>query len=111
MIYVCSGSDATWRAKHPVPARDVARHLDVYRAQLEEASLMRPIKINSHTGNDYMTRSQMEKLFNGAMEIEKKSGITVPMMHETHRKRALHSPWATRDLLPSLPNLKVCQVT
>jgi len=102
---VAPGFDQKWQSRHPVPSRDVNRHLDVFRSQIDECMAMRPIKINCHTGNDYMTRSQMEKLFSGALEFEKK--VPVPVMHETHRKRALHSPWATRDLLPVFPQLKL----
>ena len=29
------------------------------------------------------------------------------VVHETHRKRFLHSPWVTRDFLPNHPKLKL----
>ena len=28
-------------------------------------------------------------------------------MHETHRKRFLHSPWVGRDFVPKFPDLKL----
>jgi len=102
---VAPGFDSRWQHRHAKPSRDVARHLDILRQQLEECSAMRSVKVNCHTGNDYMTRLEMEKLFQGALEIEKKYSFSV--MHETHRKRALHSPWHARDLLPAFPQLKL----
>ena len=31
-------------------------------------------------------------------------------MHETHRKRFLHSPWVGRDFVPKFPDLKLVAI-
>lgn len=83
---------------HPKPGPSAKEHLDVFKAQVEAALSLGAVKINSHTGNDYMTVKQADELFTGALKFQEQ--VHVPVMHETHRKRYLHSPWVTRDFVP-----------
>lgn len=91
--------------EHPKQGRGVVQHLDVWKAQVEEALEMGASKVNSHSGYDYFTRSEAEQFFYQAQEFEK--NIEVPILHETHRKRVLGFPWVAREILPSFPTLKL----
>ena len=52
--------------------------------------------INSHSCNDYFTKDMAEKYFKDVVDWCQKNKYVVH--HETHRKRALYSPWVSRDL-------------
>jgi len=92
---------------HPRPGRSVQEHFDVWKAQIEESLSVGPavMKINCHSGNDFMRMNEVEQLFTKMLEYEK--SIKIPIMHETHRKRILHSPWHTREILPKFPQMKM----
>jgi len=70
----------------------------VFKAQVDEALKLSPVKINSHSGYDYFWRKEQEEFFTRAIEFERK--VPIPVYHETHRKRILHSPWVARELVP-----------
>jgi len=97
---VVPGADGDRYPNHPKPGRSVAEHIDVFKAQVDEALQLDPIKINSHSGNDYFFRKEQEEFFTKALDWEKKNSKGVPIYHETHRKRILHSPWVARELVP-----------
>ena len=56
----------------------------------------KPYLINSHSCNDYFTKDMAEKYFKDVVDWCRKNKYVVH--HETHRKRALYSPWVSRDL-------------
>jgi len=92
---------------HPKTGRSAKQHFDVWKAQIEESLSIGSsvLKINSHTGNDYFRMNEVEELFSRCLEYEK--SVSTPIMHETHRKRILHSPWHTREILPKFPQMKI----
>jgi len=94
-------------ASHPRPGRSVQEHYDVWKAQIEEALSIGSavLKINCHTGSDFFRMNEVEQIFSKIVEYEK--SVKMPIMHETHRKRILHSPWHTREILPKFPQLKI----
>jgi len=96
---VVPGADCNRYPRHPKPGRSVSQHLDVFKAQVDAALELDPVQINSHSGNDYFFKSEQEQFFAGAIEYEK-TNSNKPILHETHRKRILHSPWVARDLVP-----------
>lgn len=83
----------------------VATHLASLREQIEECADFSPFLINSHSGLDRWSAEQMEDFFGGALELENRFGI--PLAHETHRRRALATPWATAAVLRRFPELKL----
>jgi len=96
---VVPGADGNRYPRHPKPGRSVAQHIDVFKAQVDAALELEPVQINSHSGNDYFFRTEQEQFFVKAIEYEK-SNSNRPILHETHRKRILHSPWVARELVP-----------
>jgi len=96
---VVPGADVSRYPRHPKPGRSVAQHIDVFKAQVDAALELDPVQINSHSGNDYFFRKEQEEFFRLAIDYEKKSS-NKPILHETHRKRILHSPWVTREIVP-----------
>eukprot|EP00501_MAST-03F_sp_TOSAG23-6_P001121 GSMAST32.ASY1.ANO1.1164.1 assembled CDS len=73
---------------HPRPDSSVESHLDVFKSQVEAAQEFNPIRINSHSGNDYFTFDQATEFFSKALEFEKSgtSGGYTNVCHEHHRK-------------------------
>jgi len=90
---------------HPKPGRSVQQHLDLWKAQVAEALSYEPVKINSHSGADYFYRDEQLKFFSEAVKFQK--GTNIPILHETHRARILHSPWVAREIVPQFPELKI----
>lgn len=79
----------------------VKNHLDVWKHQIDAAHELDPVVINSHSGNDYWSTDEADEFFTAAMAYDD------TVLHETHRKRYLHSPWVGRDALQRLPDLKL----
>ena len=70
---------------------------------MEAAQEFKPYLINSHSCKDYFTASMAEDFFKHVVEWCKTKNYIVH--HETHRKRALYSPWVARDLIPKIKDL------
>ncbi|UVI29667.1 sugar phosphate isomerase/epimerase family protein [Paenibacillus spongiae] len=80
-------------------------HAASFEQQVERAVQFQPLLINSHSAQDSMPYNEQLKFFSRAIEIERQAGIQVG--HETHRGRAMFTPWATAQLLDELPELKL----
>ena len=78
-------------------------HLKSFERLLEQAKLLRPIFINSHSGRDCWPFETSCAFFQRALELQDKHSVIV--YHETHRGRILYSPWVTRDLCKKFPGL------
>ncbi|MEW6510966.1 MAG: TIM barrel protein [Bacteroidota bacterium] len=61
--------------------------------------------VNCHTGRDIFTPEENITIFRAAADLARRYGL--PISHETHRGRALFSLPATRDLLRTLPELRI----
>jgi len=83
----------------------VANHLQVFKEQVEAAQQFNPTMINSHSLKDYFTTAMAESFFSQALAWQKEKGYRV--VHETHRKRFLHSPWVARDFVPKFPEIQL----
>ena len=81
------------------------RHAASFRAQLQQAIEFDPLLVISHTGKDSLDRDQARRLFDGALDAERRIGV--PVGHETHRGRVLFTPWGTASLLREFPELKL----
>lgn len=84
----------------------VDEHLASFRSQIREARELQPLFINAHTGSDAWSMDEMRRFYEAAIRIEREEGIAIS--HETHRGRCFYSPWVTRDVLLSFPELRVC---
>jgi len=83
----------------------VATHLQVFKEQVEAAQEFNPTLVNSHSMKDCFTEEMATQFFTDALAWQKEKGYRV--LHETHRKRFLHSPWVARGFLPNFPDLKL----
>jgi len=80
-----------------------------YAVKMEEylyhLASFRPEFINSHTGRDYYSFSENCELFKVAEVVAAKTGV--PILHETHRGRALFCTTMTQKFLDVFPTLKI----
>jgi hypothetical protein len=86
-------------------AQIFAAHHEEFEEQAERASGFRPLLLNSHSAKDDMPYEQQLDFFQRAIKVEKRLGI--PAGHETHRGRAMFTPWNTTRLLADLKELKI----
>lgn len=80
-------------------------HLTDFRAKVDEALRYEPLAITAHSGKDSWTFAQQKIFFTEALEIERR--ISIPINHETHRSRAMFTPWTTAALLREFPELHI----
>jgi sugar phosphate isomerase/epimerase len=82
-----------------------AEHADSFERQYERALPLKPLYVNSHTGKDYYPLKENLVVFDRASRLERVSGV--PVVHETHRGRALFSTPSTNALLAERPELRL----
>ncbi|MFC5648927.1 sugar phosphate isomerase/epimerase family protein [Paenibacillus solisilvae] len=80
-------------------------HADSFAQQVQQAAAFKPVLINSHSSLDRETFEQQASFFEQALVIERQAGIAVG--HETHRQRAMFTPWTTANLLEAFDELKI----
>jgi len=85
--------------------RLVETHLQVFKEQVTAAQEFQPTLVNSHSLKDNFTEEMAREFFQEALAWQEQTGYRV--VHETHRKRFLHSPWVGRDFVPKFPDLKL----
>jgi sugar phosphate isomerase/epimerase len=78
--------------------------LRVYEEGLKEILGWKPMKVNSHTGNDFWTQEQNLAFVALGDRYEKQVGI--PVLHETHRGRFSYTLPDALAMLRKFPNLK-----
>lgn len=83
----------------------VEQHLRSLREQVEAVAAHDPLLVNSHSGMDHWSETQMVDFFGGALDVEQSLGV--PICHETHRRRSLATPWTTGAVLRHFPHLKL----
>lgn len=86
--------------------KTVAEHLESLREQVRTARKFAPRFINAHSGEDAFSEDDSIRFFEGALQIERRSGVAIA--HETHRGRILFNPWITGRLLTRFAELKLC---
>ena len=84
---------------------DFAKHEAEFRKLLVEAANAKPVYINCHSGKDYFTAEQKEKIINYSLQVS--ADKDVPIYHETHRGRALYSAPVTAALMKKIPGLRL----
>ncbi len=82
-----------------------ADHCASFEQQYRRAIKLAPLYVNSHTGKDFFDLDQNLLVFDRAAELERDLGL--PVLHETHRGRALFSATSTTALLSRRPELKL----
>ena len=97
----------------------VRTHLKLFKEQVEAAQEFSPTLVNSHSCKDYFTEDMATEFFQKALAWQNEKGYKVTkkkdervnstttslfrqVLHETHRKRFLHSPWLSRSFVPKL---------
>ncbi|OCT10760.1 xylose isomerase [Paenibacillus pectinilyticus] len=80
-------------------------HDRTFAEGVADAAALRPQLIISHSARDSMDEDTQLRFFERALEVERQHGI--PIGHETHRHRAMFTPWTTSRLLNALPDLKI----
>jgi sugar phosphate isomerase/epimerase len=84
---------------------DFSRHLEEYEARLRRTASFGPLFVNSHTGRDCFNLAQNIAVFAVAERVASETGV--PILHETHRGRCLHTPWRTAELLRARPETRL----
>jgi hypothetical protein len=82
-----------------------ARHLDDFCRQAEAAMECSPLFFTVLGGCDAWPPAQSAEFFGGVLARAAELGVVASI--ETHRSRPTYSPWATRDLLERLPELRL----
>lgn len=85
--------------------KDFSKHESQFKEFLVEACKSKPAYLNGHSGKDYFTADQKEKLIVYANNLSKE--MRVPIYHETHRGRALYSAPVTAELMKKIPALRL----
>jgi hypothetical protein len=78
--------------------------LRVYEVGLQEILAWKPVKVNSHTGNDFWPSEQNLAFIALGDRYAKQVGI--PVLHETHRGRFSYTLPEAVAMLRKFPNLK-----
>ncbi|MBB6733644.1 sugar phosphate isomerase/epimerase family protein [Cohnella zeiphila] len=76
-----------------------------FREQVSYAARFKPLKIVAHSARDSMPEAEQDRFFAAALETEARYGI--PIGHESHRQRAMFTPWTTARLLKRFPELRI----
>jgi sugar phosphate isomerase/epimerase len=80
-------------------------HAESFSEQVKLAEAFGPLRINAHSARDHMTFDEQAVYFEKTQAIEQQ--LSVPVSHETHRGRAMYTPWTTGALLRKFPDLRV----
>jgi sugar phosphate isomerase/epimerase len=84
---------------------DAAAHYASFVAQLPVALAEKPTYVNCHTGRDWFGTADNQRFFVLTHEAARRTGI--PVLHETHRSRALYSAAVAREYLRRDPSLRL----
>ncbi|MFD2613606.1 sugar phosphate isomerase/epimerase family protein [Paenibacillus gansuensis] len=80
-------------------------HIASFEEQVSRAVEFKPLLINAHSSKDSAPYAEQIAFYEQAVKLEQQVGITVG--HETHRGRAMFTPWATAQLLRDVPGLSL----
>ncbi|KAF3003861.1 hypothetical protein E8E14_006086 [Neopestalotiopsis sp. 37M] len=85
----------------------VEDHLKFYRNSMQDVQILKPIKVNAHSGSDVWTYDQSVEFYKQTFAIDEELGFGGRVCHETHRNTSLYSPQATDYILSRVPNLRI----
>ncbi|WP_353480539.1 TIM barrel protein [Haliscomenobacter sp.] len=84
---------------------DFKEHFTQFIQYLKNATPLKPLYINCHSGKDYFTFDQAQNILELSTTAGKAAGV--PVYHETHRGRICYSAPVTRALMDRIPNLRL----
>jgi len=119
MEYCCSGrqeslsqiemhqraSTLPYIAQISSQGRTPQEHKQSLRNAYQDALQIHPLFITSQTGKDFFSFEENAEIFKEALTLENEFGI--PILHETHRGRALYSIPSTLFYLKIYPQLRL----
>jgi len=80
-------------------------HQPIFAERVERAIQFQPKLIVAHSAKDSMSEADQDRFYERALQVEQKWKI--PIGHETHRGRAMFTPWTTARLLRKFPELRI----
>lgn len=90
-----------WNYSH-----NVDTHVCSFTEQVQKAVHFGADRINCHGGEDAFTEQQAIDFFGASIDVAKAIGL--PVFFETHRGRAMFTPWRTLAFCRTLPELRLC---
>jgi sugar phosphate isomerase/epimerase len=84
---------------------DFDAHMTEYSLRLRSMASALPMFITSHTGKDFFTVEQNERLLELAKQISDETGVMI--IHETHRGKFSFAAHVTQAYLQKYPDLKI----
>lgn len=85
--------------------RDINPHAENYEKFLRALASMKPLFINAQTGKDYFSFENNLRLIDIASKVARETGV--PVVHETHRGKALFATHITSQFLSKVPDLRL----
>ncbi|MCB1090740.1 MAG: sugar phosphate isomerase/epimerase [Verrucomicrobiae bacterium] len=89
----------------PDPSAGPERHLNDLRCGIERSLPLGPRFINTQAGLDAWDGPTQVRFFEAVVAMETELGVAISV--ETHRSRSTFHPWITRELLRSVPGLRI----
>ncbi|WP_338777673.1 sugar phosphate isomerase/epimerase [Metabacillus sp. FJAT-52054] len=86
-------------------AQIFAEDTSSFEKQVADAAEFQPLLINSQSAKDDMRYEDQLIFFTKAVQIEEQAQILIG--HETHRGRAMFTPWSTAHLLEDIKDLSI----
>jgi len=86
-------------------ASDPSTHYSQFSRAVAEATALKPLYVNCHSGKDYHGLERNKACMDLTVDLSKASGI--PIYHETHRGRALFAAHVTRGFVEQTPGLRL----
>lgn len=84
---------------------DFQKHEEQFQKTFKNILDAKPIYVNCHSGKDFFSAEQNQKLIDFSYSAMGSTGI--PVYHETHRGRALFSTPVTKNFINKSPQLKI----
>lgn len=86
-------------------AKEPGKHYEQFTKAVSEAVALKPLYINCHSGKDFHSFERNKACMEYTVDLSKRSGI--PILHETHRGRALFAAHITRGFVEKMPDLRL----
>lgn len=90
---------------YPISSRRVDDHVKSFSQLVSKAKEAGVEFANSHSGHDSWSLEESIQFFQEAERIAHQADLVVS--HETHRRRALYSPWRSTEIITAVPTLRI----
>ncbi len=106
LLGLCDQYDLLLVLQHwEVRDQDFETHKNKFIDHLNKMAMMKPYRINSHTGRDYFSFKENKHLIAASEKIE--TIYNVPISHETHRGRFSFAAHVTEKFLKDISHLRL----